>query len=581
MSDPGLLKFELVTEEPAVLAANTIYFVKNATVNRIVISGNLPQDPLRVTSTTALENIASKLYIASGNTKEEARNSIDAADINHTHPEASGTVPGFLSTALYTKLMGLSNYVHPTSDGNLHVPATGTTNNGKVLKAGATAGSMSWSELTNADVGLPNVNNTSDANKPVSTAQASAIATAKSEAAADATSKANAAQAAAIAASTPSSHAGSTGSAHGVATAAVHGFMSSTDKSKLDGIAAGATANTGTVTGVTATLPIVSSGGTAPIISINAATTSTAGSMSAADKTKLDAISGSNTGDETTASIKSKLGVTILSGSNTGDQTSVTGNAGTATKLATSRTINGVAFDGSANITINAVDSTARIAASEKGAINGVATLGADGTVPLTQLPPLSSGGTELLTIDYESRGDLRTTVGNYAVVEGLGLFIFYPGSDEPDDDESCFATTTGRWLLEAVSWDVVDSWYLPEISYRETTTEEIKQDILNLNANVDSINTGLITTKFLFASKGVTITSVAKNTQVTEVITVTGATTNDHVIITPPNALSFRISIYGRVTSPDTVTIYINNSTATSQSITTGTWEVVVIKEN
>lgn len=35
-------------------------------------------------------------------------------------------------------------YLHPTSDGNLHVPATGTTNNGKVLKAGATAGSLAW-----------------------------------------------------------------------------------------------------------------------------------------------------------------------------------------------------------------------------------------------------------------------------------------------------------------------------------------------------------------------------------------------------------------------------------------------------
>lgn len=35
-------------------------------------------------------------------------------------------------------------YVHPTSDGNLHVPATGTTNDGKVLKAGATAGSLAW-----------------------------------------------------------------------------------------------------------------------------------------------------------------------------------------------------------------------------------------------------------------------------------------------------------------------------------------------------------------------------------------------------------------------------------------------------
>ena len=58
-----------------------------------------------------------------------------------------------------------------------------------------------------------------------------------------------------------------------------------------------------------------------------------------------------------------------------------------ATKLATPRTINGVNFDGTANITINAADSTARIAASEKGAANGVATLGADSKIPAAQLP--------------------------------------------------------------------------------------------------------------------------------------------------------------------------------------------------
>lgn len=44
-------------------------------------------------------------------------------------------------------------YVHPTGDGNLHVPATSTNNNGKVLKAGATAGSIAWGTLTAADVG--------------------------------------------------------------------------------------------------------------------------------------------------------------------------------------------------------------------------------------------------------------------------------------------------------------------------------------------------------------------------------------------------------------------------------------------
>lgn len=72
----------------------------------------------------------------------------------------------------------------------------------------------------------------------------------------------------------------------------------------------------------------------------------------ATEKTKLAAITGTNTGDETATTIKTKLGITTLSGSNTGDQTSVTGNAGTATKLATPVTIAGQSFDGSANITI-------------------------------------------------------------------------------------------------------------------------------------------------------------------------------------------------------------------------------------
>lgn len=64
-----------------------------------------------------------------------------------------------------------------------------------------------------------------------------------------------------------------------------------------------------------------------------------------------------------------------------------TGSAATAVALKTPRTINGVSFNGTANITINAVDATSRIASSEKGAANGVATLDATGKVPSTQLP--------------------------------------------------------------------------------------------------------------------------------------------------------------------------------------------------
>lgn len=46
-----------------------------------------------------------------------------------------------------TKLEGLKNYTHPTGDGNLHVPANGTSNGGKVLTATATAGVYEWKDI--------------------------------------------------------------------------------------------------------------------------------------------------------------------------------------------------------------------------------------------------------------------------------------------------------------------------------------------------------------------------------------------------------------------------------------------------
>ena len=59
-------------------------------------------------------------------------------------------------------------------------------------------------------------------------------------------------------------------------------------------------------------------------------------------------------------------------------------NVLSATKLKTARAINGVSFDGTSNIVIS--DDT-KIAISEKGAVNGVATLGADGKIAASQLP--------------------------------------------------------------------------------------------------------------------------------------------------------------------------------------------------
>jgi hypothetical protein len=64
----------------------------------------------------------------------------------------SGAVKS-LATGTHGQVLALSGGVptwsagHPTGDGNLHVPATSTTNNGKILTAGNAAGSFSWQSL--------------------------------------------------------------------------------------------------------------------------------------------------------------------------------------------------------------------------------------------------------------------------------------------------------------------------------------------------------------------------------------------------------------------------------------------------
>ena len=87
-------------------------------------------------------------------------------------------------------------------------------------------------------------------------------------------------------------------------------------------------------------------------------TTSLATKANAADvttslATKVDKVTGKelSTNDYTTAE-KTKLAA--ITGTNTGDRVNITGNAGTATKLQNARTINGIAFDGSVDITVPA-----------------------------------------------------------------------------------------------------------------------------------------------------------------------------------------------------------------------------------
>jgi hypothetical protein len=270
--------------------------------------------------------------------KTQALANIGAAADTHTHSAATTSASGFMSAADKTKLDGVAasanNYVHPTTDGDRHVPATAAGDVNEFLKSNSVAGGApAWAVITKTDVGLANVDNTSDASKPVSTAQATAIGLKL-----DAT------------------HAGTGGTAHSTVIAGgAAGFMTGADKTKLDAIAAGAEVNqnafaTIAVSGQTSvsadakqdTLTLVNGTGVAittdaatdtVTIGTTAATTGAAGHMSAADKTKLDGVA--------TGATANSADATLLARANhTGTQSADTVIDGTTNKAftATERT---------------------------------------------------------------------------------------------------------------------------------------------------------------------------------------------------------------------------------------------------
>ena len=157
-----------------------------------------------------------------------------------------------------------------------------------------------------AALGLENVDNTSDANKPVSTAAQTSLSTKVDKVTGKELSTND---------------------------------YSNVEKTKLAAI-------TGTNTGDQDLSALATTAAVAQKANATDVTTSLA--------TKVDKVTGKelSTNDYSTAE-KTKLA--SITGTNTGDQVNISGNAATATKLQATVTINGIAFDGSANVTIPAI----------------------------------------------------------------------------------------------------------------------------------------------------------------------------------------------------------------------------------
>ncbi len=332
---------------------------------------------------------------------------VGAGGTAHANVVAAGAA-GFMTGADKAKLDGVAtganNYSHPAGDGNLHVPATSTTNNGKVLKAGATAGSAAWGTLAKADVGLGSVDNTADADKPVSTAQQSALDLKAPLASPTFTGTVAGITKAMVGLSNVDN---TTDAGKPVSTAQQTALNLKQDTSAKDA--------TGGYAGLTLfKLNLRNAANTITSWFTTAATVARTWTMPDKDGTVAmtsditGVNSGTNTGDETAATIRTKYGTAalatgilkntvttgapsiavagdfpILNQNTSGSSASCTGNAGTATKLQTARNINGVSFDGSADITV--ADSTKAV----KGANSDITSLSG-----LTTALTVTQGGT-------------------------------------------------------------------------------------------------------------------------------------------------------------------------------------------
>lgn len=101
--------------------------------------------------------------------------------------------------------------------------------------------------------------------------------------------------------------------------------------------------------------------------------------------------------------------------------------------------------------------------------VNGQSLLGGE---PLV----IERSATSINKIAYDDRGNLRSAtpqVDDSTMVEGLGLFMWVNSKLEPDDDETCFTTSTGQWLLHAPAWDLIEAWNLHETAINEDWRED------------------------------------------------------------------------------------------------------------
>ncbi len=181
----------------------------------------------------------------------------------------------------------------------------------------------------------------------------------------------------------------------GITAAGADGEVLSADSSAVGGVRwIPASASSGTVTSVS----VVTANGISGSVSSPTTTPAITLTLGNITPSTVNGITFSGSSSPT-LSVSGTASISGTSaGTNTGDQTSVTGNAGTATALQNARNINGVSFNGTADITVTAAAGTLTGSTLNSTVLNS--SLTSVGTLTNLTVASLAGGGVQCVRVN-------------------------------------------------------------------------------------------------------------------------------------------------------------------------------------
>lgn len=157
---------------------------------------------------------------------------------------------------------------------------------------------------------------------------------------------------------------------------------------------------------------------------------------------------------------------------------------------------------------------------------------------------------TALQAVSYEMRSFLRgyvPRVRGTIIVEGLGLFYHQLGSQEPDDDETCFSTVTGRWLLASLNYDLLEAQLSP-----------VREDLLQ-----QAENFRLFRSRFMQVKAHCPFHSVLSVARVSFLVPFKGIGSGDQIFANVSGDADARLVWTARYEAKDTARVYLSNPSA------------------